>query len=81
MPLLSGSVPEASEDVIGMSFDAIDREGDKDDVIWRNEVNSLNIEEIDFDMSRDYMKDIIEMLDQSNIKWAQQVDFIIGLKL
>lgn len=70
VPLLCGSVPEASEDVIGMLFSHVDSEGDKDESAWRKEMETAN-NELDFDQKTDYMA-AMEELD-----WLDKVDFII----
>ena len=78
--MLSGSVPEASEDIIGMVFS---RNGDENkgegELLSDDELmDSISDDEL-FDLKRDYMKDLVELLDTSEIDWISKVDFIIGI--
>ena len=70
VPLLCGSVPEASEDVVGMLFVHVDNEGDKEESVWRKEMEAAN-SELDFDQKMDYMVAMEEL------GWLDKVDFII----
>jgi hypothetical protein len=78
--LLSGSVPEASEDIIGMVFSRNEDENKGEDEFLSDDesMDSLSEDEL-FDLKRDYMKDLIELLDTSEIDWISKVDFIIGI--
>jgi tRNA threonylcarbamoyl adenosine modification protein (Sua5/YciO/YrdC/YwlC family) len=70
VPLLCGSVPEASEDVIGMIFHSIDKIGDKEENQWRAEMEAESSDE-DFDIRQDYIGDI------SSVRWLNRVDFVL----
>lgn len=78
--MLSGSVPEASEDIIGMVFSRNEDENKGEDEFLSDDesMDSLSEDEL-FDLKRDYMKDLIELLDTSEIDWISKVDFIIGI--
>jgi tRNA threonylcarbamoyl adenosine modification protein (Sua5/YciO/YrdC/YwlC family) len=78
-PLLCGSVPEASEDVIGMIFMKIANDEHANvGVSEADDNDDVNIED-NFDQSHDYIGDILAKLDGSAVQWTKEVEFIIGI--
>ena len=75
--MLSGSVPEASEDIIGMVFSRNEDENKGEGEFLSNDesIDSISDDEL-FDLKRDYMKDLVELLDTSEIDWISKVDFL-----
>lgn len=77
-PLLCGSVPEASEDVIGMIFMKIASDEHAKLEVPNTDIDDDKYEEGDFDHSHDYIADILANLDDSAVQWTKEVEFIIG---
>ena len=71
-PLLCGSVPEASEDIAGMVFAAV--EEDENFEITEEEDEGYEMYN-NYDFKANYMDDIAT--DQAKVSWIKQVDFII----